>query len=75
MLDPPPPSSAVLLTSVQFGTRTLHALQEALADQQVAVFTNAIPQRQQIKAPWGTNPTWPWHGYNGAINELKEQIQ
>ena len=67
--------AAVLLTSVQLGTRTLRDTQEALADQQVAVFTNVIPQRQQIKMAWGTNPSWPWHGYDGVIDELKEQLQ
>ena len=65
----------VLLTSVQLGTRTLRDTQEALSDQQIAVFTNVIPQRQQIKTAWGTNPSWPWHGYDGVIDELKEQLQ
>ena len=65
----------VLLTSVQLGTRTLRDTQEALSDQQIAVFTNVIPQRQQIKTAWGTKPSWPWHGYDGVIDELKEQLQ
>lgn len=66
--------AAVLLTSVQLGTRTLRDTQAALADDDVAVFTNIIPQRQQIKTAWGTNPTWPWHGYDGVLTELKEQM-
>lgn len=67
--------TAVLLTSAQLGTRTLRDTQAAFADEGVAVFTNIVPQRQAIKAAWGHRPTWPWHGYDGVLDELKEQIQ
>lgn len=51
---------AVLLTSVQLGTRTLRDTQEALSDQQVAVFTNASKSRrhgEQTRVGRGTATT------------------
>ena len=67
--------AAVLLTSAQLGTRTLRDTQEALADQEVSVFSNVIPQRQQIKMSWGRRPAWPWHGYDGVLTEIEKELR
>ena len=67
--------AAVLLTSAQLGTRTLRDTQEALADQEVSVFSNVIPQRQQIKMCWGRRPAWPWHGYDGVLTEIEKELR
>ncbi len=63
--------AGVLLTGVLMHTRFYTEARHLLEDQGVATFYNAIPQREEIKAAFGTNPT-RFHGYDDVYQEISE---
>lgn len=63
--------AGVLLTGVLMHTKFYAEARQLLEDQGVATFYNAVPQREEIKAAYGTNPT-RFHGYDDVYQEISE---
>ena len=63
--------AGVLLTGVLMHTKFYSEARQLLEDQGVATFYNAVPQREEIKAAYGTNPT-RFHGYDDVYQEISE---
>ncbi|WP_273352564.1 ParA family protein [Corynebacterium resistens] len=63
--------TGVLLTGVLMHTKFYAEARQLLEDQGVATFYNAVPQREEIKAAYGTNPT-RFHGYDDVYQEISE---
>ena len=63
--------AGVLLTGVLMHTRFYSEARQLLEDQGVATFYNAVPQREEIKAAFGTLPT-RFHGYDDVCQEIEE---
>jgi parA len=59
----------VLLTGVLMHTRFYSESREVFEGQGVATFYNAVPQREEIKAAFGTTPT-RLHGYDDVYREI-----
>lgn len=59
----------VLLTGVLMHTRFYTESRDVFEDQGVPTFYNAVPQREQIKAAFGTTPTH-FHGYDDVYREI-----
>ena len=62
--------AGVLLTGVLMHTRFYSEARQLLEDQGVATFYNAVPQREEIKAAFGTSPT-RFHGYDDVYQEIE----
>src|SRR5699024_1855676 len=58
-----------LLTGVLRHTRFYSESRDVFEDQGVPTFYNAVPQREQIKAAFGTTPTH-FHGYDDVYREI-----
>lgn len=63
--------AGVLLTGVLMHTRFYSEARQLLEDQGVATFYNAVPQREDIKAAFGSSPT-RFHGYDDVYQEIEE---
>lgn len=63
--------AGVLLTGVLMHTRFYSEARQLLEDQGVATFYNAVPQREEIKAAFGTSPS-RFHGYDDVCQEIEE---
>lgn len=63
--------AGVLLTGVLMHTRLYAEARELLENEGVPTFYNAIPQREEMKAQFGTNPT-KLHGYDDVYTEITE---
>lgn len=63
--------TGVLLTGVLMHTRFYSEARQLLEDQGVATFYNAVPQREEIKAAFGTSPS-RFHGYDDVYQEIEE---
>lgn len=63
--------AGVLLTGVLMHTKFYAEARQLLEDQGVATFYNAVPQREEIKAAYGTNPI-RFHGYDDVYQEISE---
>lgn len=63
--------AGVLLTGVLMHTKFYTEARQLLEDQGVPTFYNAIPQREEIKASFGTAPT-RLHGYDDVYREIVE---
>ena len=63
--------AGVLLTGVLMHTKFYTEARQLLEDQGVATFYNAVPQREEIKAAYGTSPT-RFHGYDDVYQEIFE---
>jgi parA len=59
----------VLLTGVLMHTRFYSESREVFESQGVATFYNVVPQREEIKAAFGTTPT-RLHGYDDVYQEI-----
>ena len=63
--------TGVLLTGVLMHTRLYSEARDLLESQGVPTFYNAIPQREDMKAQFGTSPT-KLHGYDDVYKEITE---
>ena len=63
--------AGVLLTGVLMHTKFYTEARQLLEDQGVPTFYNAVPQREEIKASFGTEPT-RLHGYDDVYREIVE---
>ncbi|MGV0409468.1 nucleotide-binding protein [Corynebacterium resistens] len=63
--------AGVLLTGVLMHTKFYTEARQLLEDQGVATFYNAVPQREEMKAAYGTSPT-RFHGYDDVYQEISE---
>lgn len=63
--------AGVLLTGVLMHTKFYAEARQLLEDEGVATFYNAVPQREEIKAAYGTSPT-RFHGYDDVYQEISE---
>lgn len=61
----------VLLTGVLINTRLYAETRRLFEDQGVPTFYHAVPQREDIKAAFGTNPI-RFHGYEDIYQEISE---
>lgn len=65
--------ATVLLASVMLGTKTLTELQQALEDENVAVFRDVITRREAIKNYYGTLPGTDLYGYAHIARQIIEE--
>ena len=63
--------TGVLLTGVLMHTRMYSEARDLLENQGVPTFYNAVPQREDMKAQFGTSPT-KLHGYDDVYKEIAE---